>query len=47
MDVYYIGTAVQWVGLVAGLVWIGGGIYQISEIRLRKKVLRDIGRSVK
>jgi len=41
MNVYYIGTVLQWVALVAALVWIAGGIYQITEIRMRKKVARE------
>ncbi|USK66295.1 hypothetical protein [Peribacillus frigoritolerans] len=41
MQAYLIGTAIQWVSLVAILVWIGLGIYQFTEIRMRKKTLND------
>ncbi|SSS87992.1 Uncharacterised protein [Acinetobacter baumannii] len=46
MEAYLIGTVVQWVGLIAALVWIGCGIYQATEIRLRKKVLTDYDKSL-
>lgn len=42
METYLIGTVVQWVGLIAGLVWIGCGIYQSTEIRGRKKALKNV-----
>lgn len=46
MEAYLIGTVVQWVGLIAGLVWIGCGIYQATEIKMRKKVLTDYDRAL-
>ncbi|MGE6717842.1 hypothetical protein ACQKGD_10760 [Peribacillus frigoritolerans] len=44
MEAYLIGTVVQWVGLIAGLVWIVCGLYQCSEIQMRKKALKNIER---
>lgn len=46
MEAYLIGTVVQWVGLVAGLLWIACGIYQATEIKLRKKVLTDYDKAL-
>ncbi|MEE3950751.1 hypothetical protein [Peribacillus frigoritolerans] len=44
MEAYLIGTALQWLSLVAILVWIGLGIYELTEIRLKKKTLNDYRR---